>query len=52
MFGEADAQKAAKKRIDREKKRDAEKHDRMMDRARMRDTINKNRETRPNDQVR
>ena len=43
---------SAKKRIDREKKRDAEKHDRMMDRARMRDTINKNRETKPNAKVR
>ena len=35
----------AKKRIEREKKADKIKHDRMMDRARMRDTIKKNRTT-------
>ena len=52
MFGEKDAQDAAKKRIDREKQRVAVRHDRMMDRARMRDTIAKNRETNPNDKVR
>ena len=36
----------AKKRIDREKTADKTKHDRMMDRARMRDTILKNKETK------
>ncbi len=51
MF-EKDAQDAAKKRIDREKERVAVRHDRMMDRARTRDTIAKNRETNPNDKVR
>lgn len=51
MFGEQDATKLAKKRIDREKEKDKVKHDRMMDRARMRDTIKKNRETNPNDKV-
>lgn len=35
-----------KKRIDREKTADKTKHDRMMDRARMRDTILKNKETK------
>ena len=47
MF-EKDAQNATKKAIDREKERDAVKHDRMMDRARTRDTMNKNRETKAN----
>ena len=56
-FGRADvneamAQKNAKKRIEREKQSDKVKHDRMMDRARMRDTIKKNRETDPNDKIR
>lgn len=46
MFGENDMAALAKKRIDREKKADAVKHDRMMDRARMRDTKIKNRETK------
>lgn len=46
MFGENDMAALAKKRIDREKKADAIKHDRMMDRARMRDTKIKNRETK------
>lgn len=45
MFGEQDAADIAKKRIEREKKVDKIKHDRMMDRARMRDTLKKNRET-------
>tara|TARA_B100000902_G_scaffold38381_1_gene45641 strand:+ start:12053 stop:13267 length:1215 start_codon:yes stop_codon:yes gene_type:complete len=36
----------AKKRIDREKKLDKVKHDRILDRARLRDTIKKNRETK------
>jgi hypothetical protein len=45
MFGEQDASDIAKKRIEREKKVDKIKHDRMMDRARMRDTLKKNRET-------
>lgn len=47
MYGEQDNRTdLAKKRIDREKKADAIKHDRMMDRARMRDTIRKNKETK------
>lgn len=46
MFGEQDAQALAKMRIDREKKADARKHDRMMDRARMMDMAKKNRETK------
>ena len=44
MYGEQNAE-MAKARIDREKKADKIKHDRMMDRARMRDTLKKNRET-------
>ena len=36
----------AKKRIDREKMADKMRHDRMMDRARMRDTVKKNKETK------
>ena len=35
----------AKKRIDREKEADAKRHDRMMDRARLRDVKKKNKET-------
>ena len=35
-------QKRAKERIEREKEADKEKHDRMMDRARTRDTRRKN----------
>ena len=48
MFGEQDMSRSdiAKKRIEREKKADKIKHDRMMDRARMRDTIKKNRTTK------
>ena len=46
MFGEQDAQDFAKKRIDREKNVDGRKHDRMMDRARLKDTLKKNRETK------
>mgnify|MGYP000989033232 CR=1 FL=1 len=49
MFGEEEkpmtAADIAKMKIDREKKADARRHDRMMDRARMRDTKKKNRET-------
>ena len=44
MYGE-DAVKLAKQRIDREKAADAKRHDRMMDRARLRKTMRKNRET-------
>lgn len=48
MFGEQDMSRTdiAKKRIEREKKADKIKHDRMMDRARMRDTLKKNRTTK------
>ena len=46
MFGEQDAEKAAKKRIEREKEADRIRHDRMMDRARLRDVRKQNRETR------
>jgi len=45
MYGEQNAD-MAKKRIEREKAADKIKHDRMMDRARMRDTIKKNKETK------
>ena len=45
MFGEQDAADLAKKRIDQEKMADKKKHDAMMDRARLRDTKSKNRET-------
>ena len=45
MYGEQDALDLAKKRIDREKMADKKRHDRMMDRARLRDTRAKNRET-------
>ena len=45
MYGEQDALDLAKKRIDREKMADKKRHDRMMDRARLRDTRTKNRET-------
>lgn len=46
MFGDdVDHSDLAKKRIDREKSADKIRHDRMMDRARMRDTRKKNRET-------
>lgn len=38
---------AAKERIEREKQRDAIKHDRMMDRARSRDTRKANNDTKP-----
>jgi len=47
MYGEQDSYKdVAKKRIEREKKADAIRHDRMMDRARIRDTRRKNKETK------
>lgn len=42
-FKENDAQKLAKTKIDREKERDAVKHDRMLDRARTTDTKRANR---------
>lgn len=45
MFGE-DNVEIAKKRIDREKQMDKRKHDRMMDRARMRDVKKINKETK------
>ena len=48
MFGEEEQMTAAdiaKMKIDRERKADAIKHDRLMDRARMLDTKKKNRET-------
>ena len=43
---QVDASASARRRIDREKKADAIRHDRVMDRARLRDTLRKNRETR------
>jgi len=46
MFGENDNVNLAKAKIDREKKMDKMKHDRMMDRARTRDTKIKNKETK------
>jgi len=46
MFGESDMADLAKKRIDREKTADAIRHDRMMDRARLRDVKTKNKETK------
>lgn len=46
MFDENNATDMAKANIDREKKRDARKHDRMLDRARLRDTLKKNRTTK------
>lgn len=49
MYGEeTDPVDIAKQRIDREKKADAQRHDRMMDRARTRTTNMKNKETKPN----
>ena len=46
MYGEDNkATDLAKQRIDREKMADKKKHDRMLDRARLRDTRTKNRET-------
>jgi len=45
MFGENDAVDATKERIKREKEANKERHDRMLDRARLRDTRSKNRET-------
>lgn len=49
MYGEqSDPVDVAKQRIDREKKADARRHDRMMDRARTRATNMKNKETKPN----
>jgi hypothetical protein len=49
MYGEqVDPVDVAKQRIDREKKADAQRHDRMMDRARTKATNMKNKETKPN----
>ena len=42
MFGENDNVELAKKRIDREKEMDKKKHDRMMDKARLRDVKKQN----------
>lgn len=47
MFGEQERVNLAKAKIDREKERDKIKHDRMLDRARLRDVQIKNRETNP-----
>ena len=48
MFGEQDTQvDIAKKRIEREKNSDAKRHDRMIDRARMRDVKKVNRTANP-----
>lgn len=49
MFGEQDAVDQAKAKIEREKKADAVRHDRMMDRARAARTRSINRKTKPND---
>ena len=46
MYGESENEKLAKSRIDREKKADSIRHDRMLDRARMRETKKTNRETK------
>jgi hypothetical protein len=46
MYGEKVNVDMAKKRIDREKEADKRKHDRLMDRARMKDVRLKNRETK------
>ena len=49
MYGEqVDPVDVAKQRIDREKKADARRHDRMLDRARTKATNMKNKETKPN----
>ena len=45
MFGEQDRVDIAKKRIERQKAVAAKRHDRMMDRARLRDVKKKNKET-------
>jgi len=46
MFGETVASDRAKARIEREKAADAKRHDRMMDRARLKDTKAKNKESK------
>ena len=46
MFGESEASDRAKARIEREKAADAKRHDRMLDRARLKDTKTKNKETK------
>ena len=50
MFDE-DAVAVAKTKIDNEKERNAIKHDKMMDRARLRKANNKNRETKGTNNV-
>jgi len=46
MFDEQDAEKLARKRIKREKEADRIRHDRMMDRARLRDVRKQNRDSK------
>ena len=46
MFDEQDAEKLARKRIEREKEADRIRHDRMMDRARLRDVRKQNRDSK------
>jgi hypothetical protein len=46
MYGEKMNQDRAKAKIEREKQADKRKHDRMLDRARLRDTLKKNRSTK------
>ena len=46
MYGEQDAEKLARKRIEREKEADKIRHDRMMDRARLRDVRKQNRDSK------
>lgn len=46
MYGEKINQDRAKAKIEREKKADKRKHDSMLDRARLRDTLKKNRSTK------
>jgi hypothetical protein len=46
MYGENSAVDLAKKRIDQEKTADAKRHDRMLDRARLKDTQTTNRATK------
>jgi hypothetical protein len=52
MYGEQlDPVDVAKRRIEREKKADAQRHDRMMDRARTKATNMKNKETKGNENI-
>ena len=46
MLGESEAQDLAKARIEREKAADMKRHDRMLDRARLKDTKTKNKESK------